>query len=42
MSQLEIPSDLQDELRAAWQRYLDLLIPFRPDLHRYCRRLTRG
>jgi RNA polymerase sigma-70 factor (ECF subfamily) len=40
MSQLEIPEPLQDELRAAWQRYLDLLGPFRPDLHRYCRRLT--
>jgi RNA polymerase sigma-70 factor (ECF subfamily) len=41
MSQVEIPEPLQDELRAAWQHYLDLLAPFRPDLHRYCRRLTR-
>jgi RNA polymerase sigma-70 factor (ECF subfamily) len=41
MKPLEIPSALQDELRAAWQRYLDLLNPLRPDLYRYCRRLTR-
>lgn len=41
MSPLEIPGSLQDELRGAWQRYLDLLTPFRPDLFRYCRRLTR-
>jgi len=40
MGDHEIPDTLRDELRAAWQRYVDLLAPLRPDLHRYCRRLT--
>jgi len=40
MANLELPQGIQDDLRAAWQRYLDLTSPFRPDLHRYCRRLT--
>jgi len=40
MGEHEIPDSLRDELRAAWQRYVDLLAPLRPDLHRYCRRLT--
>ena len=26
--------------RAAWQRYIDFLTPFRPELYKYCRRLT--
>jgi RNA polymerase sigma-70 factor (ECF subfamily) len=34
------PDGMRDELRAAWHRYVDLLAPLRPDLHRYCRRLT--
>jgi len=38
---LELPSALQDELRASWHRYLDLVAPIRPALHGYCRRLTR-
>ena len=41
MSELEIPDALQGELRAAWHRYLDMVAPFRPALHAYCRRLTR-
>jgi RNA polymerase sigma-70 factor (ECF subfamily) len=42
MGDHEIPDTdpLRDELRSAWQRYVDLLAPLRPDLHRYCRRLT--
>jgi RNA polymerase sigma-70 factor (ECF subfamily) len=40
MGDPEVPEALCDELRAAWQRYVDLLAPLRPGLHRYCRRLT--
>jgi RNA polymerase sigma-70 factor, ECF subfamily len=36
----ELPNEIRDEARAAWQRYVDLLAPFRPELHRYCRTLT--
>jgi RNA polymerase sigma-70 factor (ECF subfamily) len=35
-----LPDALRDELRASWHRYVDLLAPLRPGLHRYCRRLT--
>jgi RNA polymerase sigma-70 factor (ECF subfamily) len=31
---------LRDELRAAWQRYVDGIAPYRPALHGYCRRLA--
>jgi len=31
---------LRDELRVAWQRYVDLIAPYRPALHGYCRRLA--
>ncbi len=41
MSETELSDELRDELRGAWHRYLDLLEPLRPALHRYCRRLTR-
>lgn len=40
MTELELPDDLRDDLRAAWHRYIDLLAPLRPALHGYCRRLT--
>ena len=40
MADAELPDALRDELRAAWHRYLDLVAPLRPALHRYCRRLT--
>src|SRR6185295_7110602 len=30
------------ELRGAWHRFVDALIPHRPALHGYCRRLTRN
>jgi RNA polymerase sigma-70 factor (ECF subfamily) len=31
---------LRDELRVAWRRYVDLIAPYRPALHGYCRRLA--
>jgi RNA polymerase sigma-70 factor (ECF subfamily) len=40
MADFELPDQLRDETRAAWHRYLDVLSPFRPQLHRFCRRLT--
>ena len=40
MADVEIPDTLRDDLRAAWHRYIDMLVPLRPDLHRYCRRLA--
>jgi RNA polymerase sigma-70 factor, ECF subfamily len=40
MGENELPGTLQDELRAAWHRYVDLTAPLRPALHAYCRRLT--
>src|SRR5262245_26113635 len=36
----EFPRALQDELQPAWNRYVDFLAPYRPDLHRYCVRLA--
>src|SRR5262249_54223919 len=40
MPDVEIPDTLRDDLRTAWHRYVDMLVPLRPDLHRYCRRLA--
>jgi RNA polymerase sigma-70 factor (ECF subfamily) len=40
VADLELPDSLSDALRESWQRYIDLLNPIRPDLYRYCRRLT--
>jgi RNA polymerase sigma-70 factor (ECF subfamily) len=40
MGETEIPDGMRDELRVAWHRYVDQLAPLRPDLQRYCRRLT--
>ena len=40
MADADLPDALRDDLRAAWQRYVDLLAPLRPALHGYCRRLT--
>jgi DNA-directed RNA polymerase specialized sigma24 family protein len=34
------PFAVQPEVRGPWRRYLDALAPLRPDLHRYCCRLT--
>jgi RNA polymerase sigma-70 factor (ECF subfamily) len=41
MSREEGPEALRDGLREAWQRYVDMVAPLRPQLHGYCRRLTR-
>jgi RNA polymerase sigma-70 factor (ECF subfamily) len=40
MADVELSTALLDETRESWCRYLDLIVPFRPELHRYCRRLT--
>ena len=40
MGERESPDALRDELRSAWQRYVDQLVPLRPDLYRYCRQLA--
>jgi RNA polymerase sigma-70 factor (ECF subfamily) len=40
MAEPESPKELQDHLRAAWHRYVDMLVPLRPTLHGYCRRLA--
>jgi RNA polymerase sigma-70 factor (ECF subfamily) len=36
----EFTDEMHEGARAAWARYLELLEPLRPDLSRYCRRLT--
>src|SRR5262249_5634898 len=40
LADFELPDELRIETREAWTRYVDMLAPFRPELHRYCRRLT--
>jgi RNA polymerase sigma-70 factor (ECF subfamily) len=40
MSQDEFPKPLQAELNPAWNRYVDVLAPHRPALHRYCVQLA--
>jgi RNA polymerase sigma-70 factor (ECF subfamily) len=40
MTESEFPNQIRDAARAAWHRYIDFLAPFRPELYRYCRRLT--
>lgn len=35
-----LPDEIRDQAQATWHRYLDILAPFRPALHLYCRRLT--
>ncbi len=41
MDEIKLPDEMRDMLRASWHRYLDQLQPLRPQLHAYCRRLTR-
>ena len=41
MDDIKLPDEMRDMLRASWHRYLDQLQPLRPQLHAYCRRLTR-
>ncbi len=40
MAELETPDALRDDLRTAWHRYIDMLVPLRPALYGYCRRLA--
>ena len=40
MSESESPFAVQKDVRAPWRRYLDELAPLRPELHRFCARLT--
>src|SRR5262245_38041725 len=36
----EATDPLRDDVRSAWHRWIDMLVPLRPALHGYCRRLT--
>ena len=40
MSEVETPDTLRDDLCTAWHRYIDMLVPLRPALYSYCRRLA--
>jgi RNA polymerase sigma-70 factor, ECF subfamily len=40
MAELETPDTLRDDLCTAWHRYVDMLVPLRPALYCYCRRLA--
>jgi RNA polymerase sigma-70 factor (ECF subfamily) len=40
MAYSEFPNEIRAEARATWHRYIDFTAPFRPELFRYCRRLT--
>ncbi len=40
MADFDLSESMRDETRAAWHRYIDVLVPFRPDLFRYCQSLT--
>jgi len=40
MPDLELPDLVREQTQAAWRSYLDVLVPFRPGLYRYCRSLT--
>ncbi len=40
MPELETEDTLRDDLRRAWHRWVDMLVPLRPALYGYCRRLT--
>ena len=40
MSDLETSDQLRTDLRTAWHRYIDMLVPLRPALYGYCRRLA--
>src|SRR5215471_11563019 len=40
MADIQLTDELRDETTRAWYRYLELAMPFRADLHRYCRSLT--
>jgi RNA polymerase sigma-70 factor (ECF subfamily) len=39
-TEIEASEALNDELLTAWHHYVDVLVPLRPALHAYCRRLA--
>jgi RNA polymerase sigma-70 factor (ECF subfamily) len=40
MTDVQITNDMQATSRTAYHAFIDLIVPFRPELHRYCRKLT--
>jgi RNA polymerase sigma-70 factor, ECF subfamily len=40
MAEAKTSDTLRHDLRTAWHSYVDLLVPLRPGLHAYCRRLA--
>lgn len=40
MGDFELSDAVREGTRSAWKAYVDVLAPFRPDLHRYCWKLT--
>jgi len=40
MTDFDLSEAMRDDMRAAWHRYIDVLVPFRPELFRYCQKLT--
>src|SRR5262245_2433395 len=40
MDDHDLSGAIRSQTQSAWHRFLDVVIPFRPDLYRYCRRLT--
>jgi RNA polymerase sigma-70 factor (ECF subfamily) len=40
MAEVDPADTLRDDLRTAWHRYIDILVPLRPALYGYCRRLA--
>ena len=42
MGEIGLSDEMRDVLRASWHHYLDQVQPLRPQLHAYCRRVTRN
>src|SRR5260221_2593051 len=40
MEMLEVSDDVRNSVRTAFNAFLDSIVPLRPELHQYCRRLT--
>ena len=40
MTENDFPKQIRNGARAAWHSYIDFFVPFRPELFRYCKRLT--
>ena len=41
MGEIKLPDEMRDALRVSWHHFLDEVQPLRPQLHGYCKRLTR-